>query len=270
MRGKDLLLSAFVVLTLFFASATAVELGRPTNTTTSVTGTATSTLVVTSTTWVTYTSTVHATGWPLVYSSGVASYGLQLVVMLNSSVEEPGGTVRAEVLVTNTLNQNVTLAVPQDQNISEWEPYDYICPSGYVVGFALFSGHYTTDNVSKAGPPLQLAAPIYPPCPAYPIVDRAVFLPNSDRVLTYTSQGQGPINGSAQVYPETSYCSPGQGSVTCGSGQGLFGYWNSTSPVEGANATTLSKEFAYFPAGEYTLVATDAWNQFVYTYFVVL
>jgi hypothetical protein len=34
--------------------------------------------------------------------------------------------------------------------------------------------------------------------------------------------------------------------------------------------TLTSKSFSYFPSGEYTIVATDDWNQYVYAYFTVM
>jgi hypothetical protein len=270
MRGRDVLLAVFVLLTVVFASLAFVEHGQVATTTATSVQTVTTTETVISTSWTTFTSTVSSNGWPLVYSSGVSPDGLQLTMMLNSSTLQPRGTVRAQILLVNTLDHNVSLAVPADQNLSEWRSYYTICGGGWFMGYALFRGHYSADNVSAAGAPLRLVvSPVAPPCPPPIRITSVTFLPDSDQFVWPAFPSQPSTSISDYLFPETHYCSSSQGTVSCGQGGGLFGYWNSTSYLV-SNATLASKDFVYFPAGQYTLVATDAWNQFVYAYFTVL
>ena len=243
------------------------ELSRTTITTTTAT--------TTSTTWMTYTSvdTLRVNSWPLVYVSDVSPDGLQLTVRLNSSVLQPRGDVGAEVLLTNVLNRNVSLAVVPDQNLSQWSSLDYLCGAGNpFLGFALFAGHYSVSNISAAGQPLQVGVPAGIPCVSPPLmgVNSTTFLPDSDLTVFYTPVGRATINATAEVSPATTYCAYAQGLGSCPLGSGLFGYWNPSVVLIEENSTLASKYFSYFPPGEYTLVAADDWSQYVYAYFTVL
>jgi hypothetical protein len=270
MRGTNALLAVLLLLTIVFASLAFVEHGQVTTITKTSVQTATTVATVTTTAWMTYTTTAHVNGWPLEYISGVSPDGLQLAISLNSTTLLPRGIVRAQIILTNTLSHNVSLAVPPDQNISDWQPYYTICGGGWFMGFALFEGHYSASNVSAAGAPLRLAVTsVPPPCPPPVEVTSVTFLRNSNQYTWGESQNQSSTSISDEMFPETDYCSTSQETMSCGPGPGLIGYWNSTSYLV-SNATLASKDFVYFPAGQYTLVATDAWNQFVYAYFVVL
>ena len=223
------------------------------------------------------TATVQA--GPVLYTSSVSSDGLQLQVALNSSTAGPKGEVTVHIKVLNTLNRNVSLGVVTNENISAWDGTDFFCgenPSYSLVGFGVFSGHFTAENISKAGSPLQLAAPIEAPCPYRLPLNDTTFLPNSDKTISFNYYGQTQepsLPVTAEVNATTGYCtsSPSgtETSVSCATTPGLLGYWVPGATNAG-NFTLAAKGFAYFPPGEYTIVATDNWNQNIYATFDVL
>jgi hypothetical protein len=240
--------------------------------------TMTSTATTTSTT--TVVSTASANEGPLSYASGVSPDGLQLKVTLNSSSIQSHGALTAHIEILNMQSRNVSLAVVTNPYASDWDGVDFVCssnPSHSLVGFALFKGHLSAANISAAGSPLQLAPPVYPPCAFRLGPNETTFLPNSDQTISssYYDQAQQPSYPvTAELNATTGSCvgsglSGHGGSVDCGTSPGLLGYWNpGTAP--GGDLNFTSPAFSYFPRGEYTIVATDDWNQYVYAYFTVL
>ena len=207
---------------------------------------------------------------PLAFTSGVSPQGLQLRVTLNSSSIRSHGAISGRVEVLNTLDRNVSLSgLVQNQNISEWGGDDYVCPNApsTIVGFALFRGHFAAGNISAAGQPLQLAPPEVIYC-AFAIQPGAVtFLPKGDRAIaTDYDLYSGPVTVS--VNATTGDCGDNPELVGLCTGTALSGYWNDSIPATGALNFT-SPAFAYFPPGEYTMVATDLWDQYVYATFDV-
>ena len=231
------------------------------------------------TTTQTMVSTVTTKAGLVLYTSSVSSDGLQLRVMLNSSTINPRGEVTVNIELLNTLNRNVSLGVVNNDNISAWDGTDFFCginPSYSLVGFGVFSGHFTAENISKAGSPLQLAAPIEAPCPYRLPLNDTTFLPNSDKTISFSYYGQTKepsLPVTAEVNATTSYCTSSPSAtetmISCPTTSGLLGYW-SPGAANGGNFTLDSKGFTYFPPGEYTIVATDDWNQNIYATFDVL
>jgi hypothetical protein len=238
--------------------------------------TSTTTATAISDTSTTISDDVTPSSGPLLYSSGLSAAGLQLRVMLNSSTAPSHGAFGVQIELVNTLDQNVSLSVPLNQNISKWNQVDFLCatnPSRSLAGFALFQGHFSPANISGAGSPLQLAEIGFePPCLFSPALTSTTFLPNSDNTESISSVGpnqEPPLQLTAEVNATTGYCTRSGQSTNCGGSLGLFGYWN-PALGSGGNGTLSSKEFAYLPSGEYTLVAADDWNQYVYAYLMVM
>jgi len=222
-------------------------------------------------------STSSAVAGSLEFTSGVSPQGLQLEVTLNSSSVQSHGAISARVEAFNTLDRNVSLSgLAQNQNILDWSGDDYVCDSpSMIVGFALFQGHFAAGNVSAAGQPLQLAPPevIYG-CqgaggPGQ--VGAVTFLPKGDQAVA-TTDFQGIYEGSfpvtVSVNATTGDCGDNPELNGFCTGKGLSGYWNDSVLAPGALNFT-SPAFVYFPPGEYTIVAADLWNQYVYATFVV-
>jgi len=211
------------------------------------------------------------TGGPLVFVSPVSPQGLQLEVTLNSSSVQSHGAISGRVEVLNTLDRNVSLSgILQNQNISEWGGDDYICPSGpaTIVGFALFGGHFAAGNISAAGQPLQLAPPEVIFCAASMQPVAVTFLPKGDQAVATDDLQKGSSPVTVSVNATTGNCGDNPQLVAFCTGKGLSGYWNDSIPAPGALNFT-SPAFAYFPPGEYTMVATDLWDQYAYATFVV-
>jgi len=214
---------------------------------------------------------------PLSYTSGVSANGLELSVVLNSSSMQPKGAVGARVEVLNTLNQSVSLPVVTNQNLTAWNNEDFVCsdnPSVSLVGFGVFSGLFSQKNISAAGPPLQLAPPVLLPCAIALPVNETTFLPDSDATISSNGSQEPPYTVTAEVNATSGYCtgsgvSGHGGEIDCGANPGLVGYWNQNIAA-GGNLNFTSPSFVYFSPGEYTIVATDAWNQYVYAYFTVV
>jgi hypothetical protein len=215
-------------------------------------------------------STPSALAGPPAFTSGVSPQGLQLEVTLNSSSIQSHGGINARVEAFNTLNRNVSLSgLVQNQNISDWSGDDYVCDSpSTIVGFALFQGHFAAGNISAAGQPLQLAPPeVIWGCGFSSSPVAVTFLPEGDQaVATDVFQISGPVTVS--VNATTGDCGDNPELVGFCTGKGLSGYWNDSIPAPGALNFT-SPAFVYFPPGEYTIAATDLWDQYVYATFVV-
>jgi hypothetical protein len=201
---------------------------------------------------------------------------LQLRIEMNASAILPEGAIRAQVILSNPLDSNLTAIVPESSNstVSNWNEYDFLCGGASlnsVVGFALFQGHYVPENLSLAGEPLTLAPPLLPPCATYPAPLFLVYLPSGSNAWAYSSYPQvPPFMVQTILNATTVICSTGDsGGTTCGPSSGLFGYWQ--GPVSGpmGNYTTSSPDFHYFSPGQYTLVAEDAWGHQAFAYFEV-
>jgi hypothetical protein len=217
-------------------------------------------------------TTSTSSGGQLSFTSGVSPQGLQLRVMLNSSSVQSHGVVLASVEVFNRLNRNVSFSgVSENQNISEWNYDDYFCPASFLLGFAVFQGHYGAGNISSAGPPLKVVPESVVFCALSPISGAVTFLPGGDRAVVRSDTGS--YQATLQLNATTKYInckgsSGGGGECALGTGPGLVGYWNYSVPAaEDMNFTFPG--FVYFSPGEYTIVAADDWNQYVYATFVV-
>jgi hypothetical protein len=231
-------------------------------------------LTSTSPTMLIPTTSLTSSAGPSVTYSNISASGLQLQVALNSSSIQPKGEAAVQIELLNTVSHNVTLGVVPNQSISSWNGDDFFCganPSDNLVGFALFSGHFSAENVSAVGSPLQLAAPAAVPCPFRLGLNETTFLPNSDKMISssYDGQTQEPSYPvTAEANATTGYCITSASSSVCSPGSGILGYWN---PGFGytRNLTFASNYFTYLPTGEYTIVAVDDWNQTVYAHFQV-
>jgi hypothetical protein len=221
-------------------------------------------------------SSTTQTGGQLVLVSPVSPQGLQLKVALNPSSIQSRGAIRASVEVLNTLDRNVSLSgLVQNKNISDWNGDDYLCAANgptFFVGFALFQGHFAAGNISAGGQPLQLAPPMIVYCGSYPPPGAVTFLPQGDQAVA-TNDLPGPYPVTVSVNATTGYCTGGElaggsGRFDCGYNPGLVGYWNDSIPSQG-DLNFTSPAFVYFSPGEYTIVAADDCNQYLYATFVV-
>ena len=145
--------------------------------------------------------------------------------------------------------------------------------AGNLAGFAVFEGDVAATNLSKAGQQLELDPAVFIPCPTeegFPA--NATFFPESDRVF----YAYGVV---AAINAKTLGCETNGQESQC-TGTGLVGYWNDSVSAGGnvswvgnfgylGNVGFSSPAFVHFPPGEYTIVATDQWNQYVYATFVV-
>ena len=252
---RTALLGLFVALAIVFASTTVYESGIRTT----LTSTVTATSVV---------DTTEALSDAYLFVSPTSEQGLQLRVVLNSSVIPTDGALSAQIAVYNTLDKNVSVSVTEGQEISTWNGGDFLCgfnPSGNLAGFAVFQGDVAAANLSKAGQQLELDPQLLPyiviGCPteeSFPA--NVTFFPNGDRV----SYAYGV---AAAINAKTLGCAYTEQASQC-TGTGLVGYWNDSIPTAG-NLGFSSPAFVHFPPGEYTIVATDEWNQYVYAKFVV-
>jgi len=234
-------------------------------------------------------SAQKSTGQPALLSiaSDVSTNGLQLKMTLNSSAILSHRAVGATFEVINTLNQNVSAGYvpawnqtipPLNLDMKDLNDYDFTCsgnPSSFLVDYAVVAGHYSAENVSSAGPPLMQRTLFGPPCPGgFPDgSDPVTFLPNGDQAIaTYNSRVPPErVIVTTALNATTFYCASTanlQPPGNCGAGQGLVGYWNPNVDSQGVMDFS-SPAFTYFPAGEYTIVAFDAWNQYLYATFEV-
>ena len=194
---------------------------------------------------------------------------------LNSTVVASGGTVAAQITLFNSLDQNLSLApsFPENSTIQSWNAYDFLCGENNLlpmIGYALFQGDYTPDNISLAGSPLQLAPFVELPCAIWPNPTSIVFLPKNDTAEIYGTGGPSGVVEPISIGASTESCTWNGSGGDCGVGEGLSGYWNSTSPITQQEATTASPFFRYFAPGEYTLAVQDVWNQTIYAHFQVV
>ena len=164
----------------------------------------------------------------------------------------------------------------QNQNVSAWGGYSGLafCPSSSILGYALFRGDFSSENISQAGPPLRLTPLIVTSCGAAIFGPSALtFLPDGNRFVETQNHGQSPQSSfPAELNATTSLCDGfqiGSGAFSCTWARpGLIGYWNYSIPDQN-DFNFTSPAFAYFPRGDYTLVAADDWNQYLYATFVV-
>jgi hypothetical protein len=205
------------------------------------------------------------------FASGISPDGLQLVMALNTTSIHFHGAIAAKVYVLNTHGSNVSSVPPAVSNLQEG------C-GGYafgLIGFALYEGHYTQTNISTAVTPLNLYAPLFVECPAFPLPTNVVFSPHSDKAMFYfkTNGLAAPPNGtvlSVGFNVTTQTCGPSSSGFNCNGFSSLNGYWNASTPIITQPTSSMLKYFDYFQTGEYTLVATDSWNQTVYAGFEVV
>ncbi|HZW58459.1 MAG TPA: hypothetical protein VFF30_19380 [Nitrososphaerales archaeon] len=209
--------------------------------------------MVTSTTFLTKSISSSVTA-----SSSSIYKGLELEITLDSASVSVGDTIGIQVALVNTLNQNLTLPLnwSADSNITSWELRDYLCGGSFVehtFGYAIFQGHYTNNNISKAGVPLSLVPPAALSCfnPFYdqayiqnmsmlPTSHVAIFSANSSFIndfptrtvnmlinaetehcatIPYSENGSSYSNGTTTTFSGTSL------SFACGYGTRLNGYW---------------------------------------------
>jgi hypothetical protein len=206
---------------------------------------------------------------------------LQLRVRLNATMVHFGGAIKAEILLMNPLMVNLSAIPPSTANptFTAWNGHDFLCgqsQTSSVFGYALFRGHYSSNNLTLAGNPLTLAVPVNPPCTFFPYPRLYVFLPHSVSALAYGSTPGEPYTLTVVSYDaatETCSVEP-PGGTYCGVGDSLYGYWNVTGipggGLTGDNATSKSNYFHYFPPGPYTLVVDAAWGQQVIENFEVV
>ena len=215
--------------------------------------------------------TSASTGW--IYYSPVSPSGLRFVMTLNATTVEAGGAIRAQVFVMNTLKTNVSVSPSPNQNITYWLGDETLCQTAlttYLFGFAVYRGHYTASNISTAGRPLSLGAPLFLECPSGPFPSELVYLPNSDvaagffnHPLPYLANGSS-FTVAGNITTQTCTLSG------CGLGTSLFGYWNSSTGSYTEPNSQMLMHLVKFQLGEYTIVAGDAWNQTLYAAFDVI
>ncbi len=197
---------------------------------------------------------------PSTYSVTAPS-GLELNLNLNATTIGMGSALGAQISFYNPLDQNLSVSIANSPNstIAAWTNDDFVCGDNTLFSlgaYALFQGHYSSENLSSAVTPLWLAPPVALPC----IVqgsDSVVFLPDSSNASLGVLGGLYRLATNAT----TEYC--GNASDThCPEGTSLFGYW---APVKGyldlGAATTSSPYFHYLSPGQYTLAVEDEWNQ---------
>jgi hypothetical protein len=210
-------------------------------------------------------------------ASGISPDGLQLRMTLNSSVIQAREAITAQIEVVNTLDGNASvLGIVQNQNVSAWGGYSGLafCPSNSILGYALFRGDFSSANLSEAGAPLSLTPLIISSCgPAISGPSALTFLPDGNQYVESHNHGQSSQSAyPAQLNATTLFCDPfyfGSGAMSCQWARpGLIGYWNYSIPDQN-DLNLTSPAFAYFPRGDYTLVAADDWNQYLYATFVV-
>ncbi len=201
---------------------------------------------------------------PLVFASGVAPDGLQLKMVLNATTMSSTGAITGNVTVVNTSDQNVTVSTRPSQNITAWDYYNDFCQSQYFIGYAVFRGHYSSGNISSAGTPFTLAPSLPTACPGGPVPSPVTFLPSASgqgRVAKVIDPARPTDMYRDLVNVTTSECKfTGSISWSC-SFPGLVGYWNTSASPPAA--------FPFSP-GEYTILAWDNWNQYLFVTFVVL
>ena len=169
-----------------------------------------------------------------------ATMGLELRLVLNSSLLLPGGGVAVYVTVSNILNSTNNV-----KSSNSWPRSDLaLGPCGtanYPMGVGIFMGYYSQDNISSAGKPLSIYNPGEYMCPLI-----------SSNIYSYEFKPRGD---SAQVLGSCSTRS-------------CFEI-NTTSEVEAGGFWNSNRVYASFPSGTYTVIAGDEWGQLVILHFVV-
>jgi hypothetical protein len=195
---------------------------------------------------------------------------------LNATTIRQGGALTAVITIFNLLAENLSVAPDYSSNstIGHWNENDFICdnsPIWSLAGYALFQGHYSSENISSAGNPLELAPSVVLPY-VFPFnPDLFVLLPDSSSAAGYFAVlSANPILANLTTNARTESCTATLSTSECPVGDSLFGYWNTTGALFPQNATTSSKYFHYFSIGEYTLVTEDIWGQTTYAYFQVV
>ncbi len=199
---------------------------------------------------------------------------LQIQVWLNTTRIPVGGALGVRVSLSSLTMANYTI-LDNSSNplLTQWGYDDFLCGStsiSKIIGFALFTGHYTSQN-SSAATPLQLVPSVGLPCTSVNVPGSysLTFLDGSDQALLGPPAPLGPPVPIYLIVNNAScQSSPGLGSGSCGPDGGLFGYWDATN-LEFDNAPTSSSHFHPLPAGQYTLLAEDFLNQTDYAYFQV-
>lgn len=200
---------------------------------------------------------------------------LRLQVTLNASTVRSGGAIDATVSVVNPLDRNLTavLPSPQDATFRGWDSSDFVCgrnPLAYAASFALFRGRIDPGNLSMAGTPLTLAAPVFLPCALLAPPSLLVFGPLGSGALAYFPYGNvAPVRVSTDA--GTGACEAlGTGATSCGGPGSLFGYWSASASASCGNSPgTSSSCFHYFEPGWYTLAVEGAWGQSAFASFLV-
>jgi hypothetical protein len=242
-----------------------------------ITSTVTSTGTVVSTSTVTHTSTSTTTSTTTSTASQLFSSPL-LFLDTNTTTIRYGGALTVTISIANNypVNDTFIATLPTGSNISQWSKADFdAChsPTWSTFGFGVFRGHDNAGNISSAGGPLQLAAPIVVVCTGSSSGQVITLLPKSSyMVMTFngpngtvvSQRNLAAVNATTVVVCDAK--SPG-----CAS-DGLFGYWKSSAPyyTNPADANTTSPYFSYFQPGEYTIVAEDMWGSTIYSYFQVV
>jgi hypothetical protein len=208
------------------------------------------------------------------FFSTVSSSGLQLQVELNATAIQSGSALMAQITLFNPLDENLTFAPKFTSNstIAIWNDYDFVCSGNSMwnlAGYALFEGHYSSDNVSSAGEPLMLAPPVSLSCMANGR-DLFVFLPNSSNAMASSPAAPATL-WHAATNATTESCKNSSSSTECPVGASLFGYWSAplSGQIDSQAATTSSSYFHYFSPGRYTLAVEDIWGQTIYAHFQV-
>jgi hypothetical protein len=217
------------------------------------------------------TSSTNAT--LLQFSSPVGANGLQVNLYLNSTSMPADGALMGFVTVANTLDENVTVTpLPQDVNLTSWPGGDIaaIDPCGSIPfpgGYAVFQGHFDAGNISSAEThPLVLTPGPGGSCGAVGIHPALTFIPGGGQAVRITVAGYPNVILPDQLNVTSTLCTNLNGCVY--QHPGLVGYWTDSTACNG-NATCSLLPFWPFSPGEYTIVAWDDWNQFVYVTFVV-
>jgi hypothetical protein len=227
------------------------------------------------------TSTTTEEQQPTFFSM-VSPSGLQLQLKLNATAIQSGSALIAQITLFNPLDENLSLFLPNlasNSTIATWNDYDFVCSGNSMWnlgGYALFKGHYSSDNVSSAGEPLMLAPPVaYLSC-INNTRNLFVFLPNNSNAMVSDSSetGQPATPWHAATNATTESCENISQSIVVGThcpvGDSLFGYWSAPlSGLASSAATTSSSYFHYFSPGQYTLAVEDSWGQTIYAHFQV-
>ena len=247
---------------------------------------------------------------PATFYSAVSPGGLQLQIRLNSTEIQVGGALTGQVYLFNTLDGNVSLTpnFSANPNILKWDYVDTICglsPVDHMFGYALFQGHYTPENISRAIEPLLLAPPeavFYCPNTLYAesYIHNVNFAPKNYLATVSANASFGDVFKAQSVKMQanvtTGHCftEPYQATGTviengvttsytttelsfgCNSDTSLYGYW--TLPIDPScslrvNANSTNNHYCNFhpfPVESYTLVAEDLWNDTTFAYFQVI